>query len=225
MNQNLLSLLSLLLGMVLGGQGGQGGNPFSNLFGNLLGGGSGSPGGGYGGLGNLGGGPSGSRRGGNPFGGGPVNGGQFTPGQGVSNGNALDIARSYLGINERQHGGFINRTFSQGQNRPWCADFVSTVLKQAGGSPWGHIASVRGIHDWAARNGRLTNNPRPGDVILLRGARGNLGHTGFVEKIENGYVHTIEGNTSDAVKRRRYRLDSREVQGFVSTGQHNRMIA
>ncbi len=148
--------------------------------------------------------------------GGPLNTGQFTPGQGISNGSALDVARSYLGVNESQHGNFINNTFSRGQDRAWCADFVSTCMRQSGGSPWGHIASVRGIHDWAAQNGRLTNAPRPGDVILLRGARGNLGHTGFVEKIENGYVHTIEGNTGNAVKRRRYRIDSDQVQGFVS---------
>lgn len=148
---------------------------------------------------------------------GPMNSGQFSPGQGISNGSALDVARSYLGVNERQHGNFINNTFSRGQDRAWCADFVSTCLRQSGGSPWGHIASVRGIHDWAAQNGRLTNEPRPGDVILLRGVRGNLGHTGFVEKIENGYVHTIEGNTGNAVQRRRYRIDSDKVQGFVSS--------
>lgn len=39
-------------------------------------------------------------------------------------------------------------------------------------------------------------------------------HTGIVEKVENGTVYTIEGNTSDQVARRIYSLSDGSILGY-----------
>lgn len=43
-----------------------------------------------------------------------------------------------------------------------------------------------------------TNNPQPGDQIFFKDSSGEYGHTGIIEKVNNGFVYTIEGNTSSA---------------------------
>lgn len=55
-----------------------------------------------------------------------------------------------------------------------------------------------------------TSNPQPGDQIFF----GDFSHTGIVEKVENGIITTIEGNTSDQVARRTYSINSNYVTGF-----------
>lgn len=37
---------------------------------------------------------------------------------------------------------------------------------------------------------------------------------GIVEKIENGRVYTIEGNSGDACKQRDYDINSDEIRGY-----------
>lgn len=37
---------------------------------------------------------------------------------------------------------------------------------------------------------------------------------GIVEKVENGRVHTIEGNTTDSCARRDYDLNSEDILGY-----------
>lgn len=43
----------------------------------------------------------------------------------------------------------------------------------------------------------FTSDPQPGDQIFFKGGDG-MGHTGLVEKVQDGRVYTIEGNTSSA---------------------------
>jgi hypothetical protein len=94
---------------------------------------------------------------------------------------------------------------------PWCAYFVSWVTLQAG-VPIGWNALGDGyvprIADWAKRVGLWRRSPKPGDLIVFPQ------HIGIVESLEpHGLVNTIEGNTSDAV-RRRLRLVS-SASGFA----------
>ena len=56
----------------------------------------------------------------------------------------------------------------------------------------------------------FTSNPQPGDQIFFK----NFDHTGIVEKIENGVIITIEGNTSNMVARRTYSIGSGEIEGY-----------
>lgn len=56
-----------------------------------------------------------------------------------------------------------------------------------------------------------------GDIIFFDWADSNDGssdHVGIVEKVENGRVYTIEGNSSDSCRQRDYDLNSKEIQGY-----------
>lgn len=59
-----------------------------------------------------------------------------------------------------------------------------------------------------------TSDPQRGDQIFFGTSLSNSGHTGIVEKVENGRVHTIEGNTSDMVARRSYALTDKSILGY-----------
>jgi cell wall-associated NlpC family hydrolase len=93
----------------------------------------------------------------------------------------------------------------------WCAYFVSWVAKQAG-TPLGEngqgFAAVQGVRSWLRGSGRLAEGPaavgRPGDLVFFDGNRdGVWDHIGLVESVlPDGSVRTIEGNSSDAVRRR-----------------------
>ena len=49
-----------------------------------------------------------------------------------------------------------------------------------------------------------TSNPQPGDQIFFN----KYAHTGIVEKVENGIITTIEGNSNNQVERRTYSVSS-----------------
>jgi len=56
--------------------------------------------------------------------------------------------------------------------------------------------------------------PAPGDLIFFDWQPdGQVDHVGIVERVEGGYVHTIEGNSSDSVRQRSHPLDSTRVFG------------
>ena len=47
---------------------------------------------------------------------------------------------------------------------------------------------------------------------------GNPNHVGIVTKVENGYIYTVEGNSSDAVRERNYSAESYKIYGFGIVG-------
>ncbi len=62
--------------------------------------------------------------------------------------------------------------------------------------------------------------PQPGDIIFFDwdspgvGQDGNPDHVGIVEKVEDGVVYTIEGNSDDACRQNRYPGGYFEIYGF-----------
>ena len=93
----------------------------------------------------------------------------------------------------------------------WCAYFVSWVARQAGtplGPQGNGFAAVEDVRGWLRREGRLYEGPgavgRPGDLVFFDGNRdGTWDHIGLVEAmLPDGRVQTIEGNSSDSVRRR-----------------------
>jgi len=61
--------------------------------------------------------------------------------------------------------------------------------------------------------------PMAGDVFIMDFGNG-LGHTGFVETVENGILHTIEGNTNDTGSREGYEVCRRTrkpdaIKGYI----------
>ncbi len=134
--------------------------------------------------------------------------------------SALQWAKQELakGITEKNNQSYISQAYSRGKNQPWCADFVSTAYQQAGGSPFGHQSAVRDIWAWGQKNQRAflkgTYTPQPGDLIIFD-VGGSPNHIGIVESVEGGKVKTIEGNSSDALKRREYPLSAKNIRGYV----------
>lgn len=151
--------------------------------------------------------------------GGPMAGG----GQGSA---AVRWAETQLGVSERGNPDVV-RGYSRGRWQAWCADFVSTALKNSGGSAMGHQSSVAGILDWGRRNGKFIDassargNPgmlREGDVVVWKQA--GRSHVGLVTGVNpDGTFNTIEGNTSDRVARRRHSFNDRALTGFVRAAQ------
>ena len=105
----------------------------------------------------------------------------------------------------------------------WCDMFVDWCFWKLGGSKekgeW--LECQTGLYgagcEWSSdcyrRAGRFDKNPRPGDQIFF-GKTDAEEHTGIVEKIENGKVHTIEGNASNMCKRCTYSLTSSKIVGY-----------
>ncbi len=99
--------------------------------------------------------------------------------------------------------------FTDGNAEPWCADFVSWVLRAAGypfsgGASGGwRIAWTLDVRAWFAARGayreRLVADPAPGDVIWFR-----HGHIGIVTRVTGSSIETVEGNAGDAVRSKVY---------------------
>lgn len=62
--------------------------------------------------------------------------------------------------------------------------------------------------------GQWRTYPDPGDQIFFTYSAGEISHTGIVESVDESYVTTIEGNTSDSVARRKYPLSSGSIVGY-----------
>ena len=103
----------------------------------------------------------------------------------------------------------------------WCAIFVSWVADQCGYLDTGVLPKMEGVRpyvDWFIERGQWQGRdyePSPGDIIFFDWESDGLAdHVGIVEKVENGLIYTIEGNTGDVCAERRYTLGSAPVYGF-----------
>ncbi len=113
----------------------------------------------------------------------------------------------------------------EGPDWPWCAGFVSFVLKQASDSAEQHpplalsvscdslaaSAKARGIF----LAGRTSNYSRikPGDLFLNRRTSTDWTHVGVVIKTAEEVFMSIEGNTNDEGGREGYEVCSR-IRGY-----------
>lgn len=107
---------------------------------------------------------------------------------------------------------------------PWCADFASWVLKEAG-VPFGE--GGRGedytveMIKWAKSKGRYhergSHDPKPGDLVMVNNdGKPGVDHVAIVEKVENGRVHTIGGNESDGIREGSYAMGDAKMLGFIT---------
>jgi surface antigen len=138
----------------------------------------------------------------------------------------VETARAQLGLSKDAARDYINQTFSQGQDQEWCADFASTVLDWAGGSPWGHLSRVQDIYEWGVAGGRVTTRPEPGNLVVFSYGGGlSYDHVAFVESVNpDNTITTIGGNeghaanaggTGGTVARSVYKLGDQRILGFV----------
>lgn len=107
----------------------------------------------------------------------------------------------------------------------WCACFVSWCADKCGYLRSGIIPKFSGCIngvDWFKDRGQWIGNsfePSPGMIIFFDwddedGQDGNADHVGIVEKVENGRVYTIEGNTSDSCRQRSYPVGYYQILGY-----------
>ena len=107
----------------------------------------------------------------------------------------------------------------------WCACFVSWCANKCGYISSGIIPKFSGCIngvDWFKDRGQWIGNsfePSPGMIIFFDwddedGQDGNADHVGIVEKVENGRVYTIEGNTSDSCRQRSYPVGYYQILGY-----------
>jgi hypothetical protein len=107
-----------------------------------------------------------------------------------------------------------------GYSQPWCSYFATWVLRNAGDKiPVTPLAS--NVYQYYNSKGQAftkesvlagTNTPQPGD-IFVKNLTGS-GHIGIVESYSNGIIKTIEGNSSDRVRRGTVKITSNSVKGF-----------
>lgn len=110
---------------------------------------------------------------------------------------------------------------------PWCAAFAINLMKDHGVLDTEGLSNPNycpTIKSWANGKGIWGENgryqPKPGDAILFDWqGDGTADHIGIVEKVENGKVYTIEGNSSDSVKRNVYNLGDSKIDGYVVSGK------
>ena len=112
-----------------------------------------------------------------------------------------------------------------GSRVEWCACFVSWCANECGYIEAGVIpkfaaCASQGV-PWFQSHGLWQDNsyePRPGDIIFFDwndgGQDGQSDHVGIVEKVENGRVYTIEGNSGDSVRQNSYPIGYYEIYGY-----------
>lgn len=141
----------------------------------------------------------------------------------------LAHANQMVGLHESRDTAAINQiTKKSGINcatTPWCAAWAMNMLKDHG------VLNLDGlsnrnycptIKSWGKNKGIWGNKgqytPKPGDAILFDWNRdGTADHIGIVEKVANGKVYTIEGNSSNSVKKNTYALNSNSIDGYLRT--------
>lgn len=106
----------------------------------------------------------------------------------------------------------------------WCACFVSWCANECGYIDAGIIPRFAGCiagSDWFKARGQWAENtaePSPGMIIFFDwdhgGLDGEADHVGIVERVEDGRVYTVEGNSGDQVRQNSYPVGYYEIYGY-----------
>lgn len=139
-------------------------------------------------------------------------------GSGVGNSNVVDIALSQVG---NIGGEPYWRWYGFNSRIEWCAVFVSWVYNQAGylniAVPKFSTCHTQGV-PWFKTFGLWKEKgyvPKSGDIIFFDWEQdGHTDHVGIVEKSDGKDIYTIEGNSRDAVKKKKYSINSKYIYGY-----------
>lgn len=109
------------------------------------------------------------------------------------------------------------------QNQPWCnifcnAGFITVFGLQLGAAmiyqPVGSGSALcRASAQFFRDHGAFVRSPEPGDIIFFYSG-GDINHQGIVTRVTGGTVSTVEGNSSDAVSARNYRIGDSNIAGY-----------
>lgn len=156
---------------------------------------------------------------------------------GVTAQDVLNVMRSWLGYSEanRKYIEILNtynshkplaRGYAIKPNDEWCDATVSAAAIKAGavdliGTEVGverHVDIFKAKGIWI-EDGSIT--PKAGDVIVFnwdgtsQPNNDYSDHIGYVESVSGGVITTIEGNSSEAVRRKTYRVGQACIRGFA----------
>ena len=95
----------------------------------------------------------------------------------------------------------------------WCACFVSWCANECGYIEAGVIPKFAGCASgvqWFKDRGLWQDNSYVDDL----GQDGQVDHVGIVEKVEEGFVYTIEGNSGDTCRENCYAVGYYEIYGY-----------
>ncbi|MGM9998061.1 MAG: CHAP domain-containing protein [Candidatus Bruticola sp.] len=148
---------------------------------------------------------------------------------------ALTEAGSMVGMTESGNASQINaitKDWNQSwaldcQEQPWCAAFATGILAKHGVMDFSACSNVnytptlvewsKGQNTW--QQGGNGYAPQAGDMIMFDwdNTRSSADHVGIVESYDpsSGTVTTIEGNSSNSVRRRTYNVNDACIMGFI----------
>jgi uncharacterized protein (TIGR02594 family) len=129
-----------------------------------------------------------------------------------ANASVLSVARSQIGKGEigGNNRGPVVHQYTQGQNVPWCAGFVSWTLKQSGKKA-PYLLRAKSY----LKYGKRVLMPKPGDLVVFNRKGG--GHVGIVESVNGKKITTIEGNVgSFPAKVKRFHYTRGKIKNFVA---------
>jgi hypothetical protein len=143
---------------------------------------------------------------------------------------ALFVAQTQIDVREIGNNGGAAvdrylRSVGLGTGFPWCMAFVYWCVQMAAtrlGTTNPLVRTAGVLRMWNETTlpkipGRSTAGIAPGDIFIMNFG-GGKGHTGFVTRIANGIVHTIEGNTNDEGSREGYEVAERQRAISTITG-------
>ena len=103
----------------------------------------------------------------------------------------------------------------------WCACFVSWCANECGYIDSGVIPKFAGCvngSQWFKDRGQWQDGsftPEAGQIIFFDWeGDGETDHVGIVERVENGTVYTVEGNSGDACRQNSYSIGSSVIYGY-----------
>ncbi len=106
----------------------------------------------------------------------------------------------------------------------WCACFVSWCANECGYLDSNVIPKFAGCDygmNWFKDRGYWADRgaePTAGMIIFFDwmkdGQDGSPDHVGIVQKVENGIVYTIEGNSGDSCRINQYSISNSEILGY-----------
>ena len=141
----------------------------------------------------------------------------------------LAWARSQIGYhegagNQNKYAETVTQAIGwNAQGQPWCSVFVIAAMAACFGTENACAmlctevgkasAACKANADAFKAAGRFSRFPRRGDQIFFF-YDGDINHTGFVESANGSTVTTIEGNSSDGVRRNTYSMTDPKIAGY-----------
>ncbi len=134
----------------------------------------------------------------------------------------VDFASKFEGYSEKDVESVCGYNLPDGL---WCAAFCKYALSETYGDnlpDWytncnynscSEVLAAANKNDSAFKDG---SKAQPGDLIIFNTNRGQARHIGIVTNVNaDGTVETIEGNSSNKVSRRSYKLGTSRINSFV----------